>query len=111
MLVVPYGKKLNKFREVATAMAVTGHVFPRPPAPEYAWVQVIEVMDSTCELDITTDDGIEVLGDAINQYVQWHRRDIILQGCPSQELHPRPEANIEDATLSPAPEERIKQHL
>ena len=35
-LVVPYGRKLNKFREVATAMAVTGHVFPRPPAPEYA---------------------------------------------------------------------------
>ena len=36
-LVVPYGRKLNKFREVATAMAVTGHVFPRPPAPEYTW--------------------------------------------------------------------------
>ena len=59
------------------------------------------VMDSTCELDITTDDGIEVLGDAINQYVQWHRRDIILQGCPSQELQPRPEANIEHIALSP----------
>jgi len=72
-LVVPYGRKLNKFREVATAMAVTGHVFPRPPAPEYAWVQVVKVMDSTCELDIATDDGIEVLGDAINQYIQWHR--------------------------------------
>jgi len=86
-------------------MAVTGHVFPRPPAPEYAWVQVIKVMDSTCELDITTDDGIEVLGDAINQYVQWHRRDIILQGCLSQELQPLLEANIEHATLSPVPEE------
>ena len=55
-------------------MAVTGHVFPRLLAPEYAWVQVVKVMDSTCELDITTDDGIEVLGDVINQYVQWHRR-------------------------------------
>ena len=32
-LVVPYGRKLNKFREVATAMAVTGHVFPRLPTP------------------------------------------------------------------------------
>ena len=96
-LVVPYGMKLNKFREVATAMAVTGHIFPRPPAPEYAWVQVVKVMDSTCELDIATDEGIEVLGDAINQYVQWHRRDIILQGCLSQELQPRPEANIEHA--------------
>ena len=68
-LVVSYRRKLNKFQEVATAMAVTGHVFPRPPAPEYAWVQVVKVMDSTCELDIATDDGIEVLGDAINQYI------------------------------------------
>ena len=85
-------------------MAVMGHVFPRPLAPEYAWAQVVKVMDSTCELDITTDDAIEVLGDAINQYVQWHRRDIILQGCPSQELQPRPEANIEHTALSPIPE-------
>jgi len=108
-LVVPYRRKLNKFREVATAMAVMGHVFPRPPAPEYAWVQVVKVMDSTCELDIATDDGIEVLGDAINQYVQWHRRDIILQGCPSQELQPRPEANIEHAALSPVPEENNRE--
>ncbi|KAG2538935.1 hypothetical protein PVAP13_9NG369900 [Panicum virgatum] len=105
MLVVPYRRKLNKFREVATTMAVMGHVFPRPLAPEYAWVQVVKVMDSTCELNITTDDVIEVLGDAINQYVQWHRRDIILQGCLSQELQPLPEANIEHATLSPVPEE------
>ena len=83
-LVVPYVRKLNKFREVTTAMAVMGHVFPRPPTPEYTWVQVVKVMDSTCELDITTDNGIEVLGDVINQYVRWHRRDFILQGCPSQ---------------------------
>ncbi|CAO2198212.1 unnamed protein product [Urochloa humidicola] len=77
-LVVPYGRKQNKFRQVATAMAVTGHVFPRAPAPEYAWVQVVTVMDATWELDISTDEGIEVLGDAMNQYVQWHRRDILL---------------------------------
>ena len=61
-------------------------------------------MDSTCKLDITTDDGIEVLEDVINQYVQWHRRDIILQGRPSQELQPRSEANIEHSMLSPVPE-------
>ncbi|RLM93752.1 hypothetical protein C2845_PM08G20190 [Panicum miliaceum] len=103
-LVVPYGRKQNKFQEVTTGMAVTGHVFPRSPAPEYAWVQVVKVMDSACELDITTNDGTEVLGDAINQYVQWHRQDIILQGRPSQELQPRPEANIEHAALSPVPE-------
>ncbi|KAG2547045.1 hypothetical protein PVAP13_9KG144300 [Panicum virgatum] len=66
-------------------------------------------MDSTCELDIATDEGIEVLGDAINQYVQWHRRDIILQGCSSQELQPGPEANIEYAALFPVPEENNRE--
>jgi hypothetical protein len=35
-LVIPYGRKLDKFREVGTAMALTGHVFPNPPPPEYA---------------------------------------------------------------------------
>ncbi|CAN6356491.1 unnamed protein product [Urochloa humidicola] len=106
-LVVPYGRKQNKFRQVATGMALTGHVFPSAPAPEYAWVQINTMMDATLELDIATDDGIEVLGDAMNQYVQWHRRDILLQGVSSQEQPPPlppPEANIVHQKLSPVPE-------
>jgi hypothetical protein len=35
-LVIPYGRKLDKFREVGTTMALTGNVFPNPPPPEYA---------------------------------------------------------------------------
>jgi hypothetical protein len=35
-LVIPYGRKLDKFREVGTTMALTGCVFPNPPLPEYA---------------------------------------------------------------------------
>jgi hypothetical protein len=34
-LIIPYGRKLDKFREVGTAMALTGCVFPNPPPPEY----------------------------------------------------------------------------
>ena len=82
-LVIPYGRKQDKFREVATAMALTGHVFPNPPPPEYAWVQVVSVSDESCEIDIPTDDGIELLGDARNQYILWHRRDIILNASPN----------------------------
>ena len=103
-LVIPYGRKMNKFREVATVMAVMGHAFPRPPAPEYAWVQVVEVMDTTCELDTPTDDGIEVLGDAINQYVMWHRRDIVLQNS-SQQPQPRSEVHPGQSALSPVLED------
>nr|TKV96130.1 LOW QUALITY PROTEIN: hypothetical protein SEVIR_9G409300v2 [Setaria viridis] len=47
-------------------------------SPEYSWVQVFTMLDESCELDIPTDKGIEVLGDAMNQYILWHRRDIIL---------------------------------
>jgi hypothetical protein len=79
-LVIPYGRKLDKFREVGTTMAL---VFPNPPPSEYAWVQVASVFDESCEIDIPTEDGIELLGDARNQYILWHRRDIILNALPS----------------------------
>jgi hypothetical protein len=82
-LVIPYGRKLDKFREVGTAMALTGHVFLNPPPLEYAWVQVVSVSKESCEIDIPTEDGIELLSDARNQYVLWHRRDIILNASPS----------------------------
>jgi hypothetical protein len=82
-LVIPYGRKQDKFREIVTSMALTGHVFPNPPPPEYAWVQVVSVFDESCEIDIPTEDGIELLGDARNQYILWHRRDIILNASPN----------------------------
>nr|TKW26896.1 LOW QUALITY PROTEIN: hypothetical protein SEVIR_3G221300v2 [Setaria viridis] len=72
-LVIPYGRKQNKFREVTTGMAVTGHVFLEEPLPEYAWVQVVTVLDESCEIDIPNDEGIEVLDDVMNQYILWHR--------------------------------------
>jgi hypothetical protein len=64
-------------------MSLTGRVFPNPPPPEYTWVQVVSVSDELCEIDIPTKDGIELLGDARNQYILWHRRDIILNASPS----------------------------
>ena len=54
-LVIPYGRKQDKFHEVATAMASVGHMFLNPPPPEYAWVQVVSVSDEACEIDIPTD--------------------------------------------------------
>jgi hypothetical protein len=82
-LVIPYGRKLDKFREVGTTMALMGHVFPNPPLPEYTWVLVVSVSNESCEIDIPTDEGIELVGDARNQYILWHRRDIILNASPS----------------------------
>jgi hypothetical protein len=82
-LVIPYGRKLDTFREVGITMALTGHVFPNQPPPKYAWVQVVSVSDELCEIDVPIEDGIELLGDARNQYIRWHRRDIILNASPS----------------------------
>jgi hypothetical protein len=90
-LVIPYGRKLDKFREVGTAMGLTGRVFPNSPPPEYAWVQVVSVSDESCEIDIPTEDGIKLLGDARNQYILWHRRDVILNVSPSPCLQPSQE--------------------
>jgi hypothetical protein len=73
-----YGRKQDKFREVATTITLTGHVFLNPPPPEYAWVQVVSVSDASCEIDIPIDDGIELLGDVRKQYILWHCRDIII---------------------------------
>uniref|UniRef100_K4AKE0 Uncharacterized protein n=1 Tax=Setaria italica TaxID=4555 RepID=K4AKE0_SETIT len=52
-------------------MAITGHVFPKAPPPEYAWVLVVTVLDESCEIDIPTDEGIQVLSDVMNQYILW----------------------------------------
>jgi hypothetical protein len=90
-LVIPYGRKLDKFREVGTAMALAGRVFLNPPPPEYAWVQVVSVSDESCKIDIPIEDGIELLGDARNQYILWHGRDIILNASPSPCLQPSQE--------------------
>jgi hypothetical protein len=72
-LVIPYGGKLANFREVGTAIALMCLVFLNPPPLEYAWVQVVSVSDESCEIDIPIEDGIELLGDARNQYILWHR--------------------------------------
>jgi hypothetical protein len=64
-------------------MALTGHVFSNPPPLEYTWVQVVSVSDESCKIDIPTEDGNELLGDARNQYILWHRRYIILNASPS----------------------------
>jgi hypothetical protein len=81
-LVIPYQTTKDKFREVAIAMALPGHVFLKPPPLEYAWVQVF-LSNESCKIDIPTDEGIELLNDAKNQYILWHHRDIILNALPN----------------------------
>uniref|UniRef100_K3Y3A8 Ubiquitin-like protease family profile domain-containing protein n=1 Tax=Setaria italica TaxID=4555 RepID=K3Y3A8_SETIT len=55
-LVIPYGRKQNN----------NGSCVPKGTPPEYSWVQVVTMLDESCELDIPTDEGIEVLDIVLN---------------------------------------------
>jgi hypothetical protein len=56
--------------------------FHNNPIPvEYAKVLVREITDMACidyPLDHVTSEGIKELGDAVNQFILWNRREIIL---------------------------------
>uniref|UniRef100_K3Y1X2 Uncharacterized protein n=1 Tax=Setaria italica TaxID=4555 RepID=K3Y1X2_SETIT len=38
----------------------------KTPPPEYTWVQVVTMLDESCKINIPTNEGIEVLDDAMN---------------------------------------------
>uniref|UniRef100_K3Z0W9 Ubiquitin-like protease family profile domain-containing protein n=1 Tax=Setaria italica TaxID=4555 RepID=K3Z0W9_SETIT len=78
-------------RLVVIGMAVTGHVFAKAPLPEYTWVQVVTVLNESCEIDIPTDEGIKVLGDAMNQYILWHQ---VIDPTPPSPASPPPQRPV-----------------
>jgi hypothetical protein len=61
-----------------------GRVFHNNLIPtEYAKVLVREITDMTCinyPLDHVTHEGIKELGETVNQFTLWNRREIILDG-------------------------------
>nr|BAX25052.1 hydroxyproline-rich glycoprotein -like [Oryza alta]BAX25060.1 hydroxyproline-rich glycoprotein -like [Oryza alta] len=86
-LVVPIGRA-GKTKEVGSGLAIPGRQFHNIPIPEdYARVQVgrVNADQMSLELDIPTPEGIELLGDAVNQFILWHRRDIILTGQATED--------------------------
>lgn len=72
-----------------------------PILDDHARVQVAKVHAEhvTFELDIPKPEGIELLGDAVNQFVLWHHRDIILAGQPPSALAPSQPMTV--AALAP----------
>jgi hypothetical protein len=74
----------NKTKEVAIGVAMSGHVFHNNPIPaEYAKVLVHEITDMACidyPLDHVTPQGIKELGEVVNQFILWNRREIVLDG-------------------------------
>ena len=85
---IPIGRS-GKTKEAAKGVALVvssnpeliGHHIP----PLYAWVRVLTIMDARHDdhfLDISLDEGIETLGQAVGKNAPWHKRDIILESPP-----------------------------
>jgi hypothetical protein len=74
----------NKTKEVVIGVAKPGRVFHNNPiTAEYAKVLVREIIDMACfdyPLDHVMSEGIKELGEAINQFILWNRRKIVLDG-------------------------------
>jgi hypothetical protein len=81
---IPIGRVGNKRKEVTIGVAMPGRVFHNNPIPtEYAKVLVHEITDITCinyPLDHVMPEGIKELGETVNQFILWNRREIILDG-------------------------------
>jgi hypothetical protein len=78
------GRVENKTKEVTIGVAMPGRVFHNNPIPaEYAKVLVHEIIGMAC-IDYTLDhvmpEGIKELGEAVNQFILWNRREIVLDG-------------------------------
>jgi hypothetical protein len=80
-------QRSEKIKEVAIGVAMPGHVFHNNPIPtEYAKVLVCEITDMSYidySLDHVTPEGVKELGEAVNQFILWNRREIVLDGPAS----------------------------
>jgi hypothetical protein len=84
---IPVGRVGNKTKEVATGVAMPGCVLHNNPVPvEYAKVLAREITDmgyTDYPLDHVTPEGVKELGQAVNQFILWNRREIFLDGSIS----------------------------
>jgi hypothetical protein len=91
---IPADRVGNKTKEVAIGVARPRCVFHNNPiAAEYAKVLVCEITDMSYidyPLDHVTPQGVKELGEAINQFILWNRREIVLDGLvsPQNQLMP-----------------------
>jgi hypothetical protein len=107
----------NKSKVVVIGVAMSGRVFHNNPIPaEYANMLVREITDMACidyPLDHVTPEGIKELGDVVNQFILWNRREIILDGLttPKDNEAPLPMSSppvpkFKEASLPSSPKEK-----
>jgi hypothetical protein len=81
---IPIGRVGNKIKEAAIGVAMPGRMFHNNPIPaEYAKVLVHEITAMACidyPLDHVTPEGINEVGEAVNQFILRNRHEIVLNG-------------------------------
>jgi hypothetical protein len=81
---IPIGRVGNKIKEDVIGMAILRRVFHNNLIPaEYAKVLVREITDMACidyPLDHVMPEGINELGEVVNQFILWNRCEIVLDG-------------------------------
>jgi hypothetical protein len=84
---ISLGRLENKTKEVAIGVVMPGRVFHNNPIPaEYAKVLVHEITNMLYidyPLDNVMPEGVKELGEAVNQFILWNRREIVLDGPAS----------------------------
>jgi hypothetical protein len=84
---IPLGRMRNKTKEVANGGTMSGRVFHNNLIPtEYAKVLVREITDigyTDYPPDHVTPEGVKELGQTVNQFILWNRREIFLDGMIS----------------------------
>jgi hypothetical protein len=84
---IPLGRVENKTKEVATGVAMPGRVLHNNPIPvEYAKILVREITNmgyTDYPLDHVTPEGVKEVGQAVNHFILWKRREIFLDGLIS----------------------------
>jgi hypothetical protein len=81
---IPLGRVGNKTKEVVISVAMSGRVLHSNPIPaEYTKVLVREITDKAYidyPLDHVTPEGVKEFGEAVNEFILWNRREIVLHG-------------------------------
>jgi hypothetical protein len=81
---ISLGRAGNKIKEVAIGVAMAERVFHNNPIPtEYAKVLIREITDMECidyPLDHVMPEEIKEIGEAVNKFILWNMREIILYG-------------------------------
>jgi hypothetical protein len=118
---IPLGRVENKTKEVVIGVAMPGRVFHNNTIPtEYVKVLVHEITDMACiyyRLDHVMPQGIKELGEAVNQFILWNRREIVLDGpttSPNQLMSPlsqmaMPKYNEAPLSMSSPPVPKFKE--